>query len=384
MSVAAAFAMIALGLEAEAAEVEPLLAFLGSSSSCVVLPVALRLPVMATLLQSVATAALGLGVGWADTNTPALLVVSIGVLTAHVGLVALRHDWRLAVGAWWVLVGVAVLILAADDPAGATNRVMRLAVLGVGSLLVMLAGIAYRERARIREELAAARRDVALEHEQRTLVEERTRIARELHDVVAHSMSVIHMQATSAPYRLGDLDPAAREEFTAIAAGARQALREMRQLLGALRARDDEPEFEPAPGLAQLPKLVEATSRSGGPVTLEIGQDVGELPSTIGATVYRIVQEALSNVVRHAYGAATTVRLERERTVLTVTIVNSPGTRESVVAADEPHRARHGITGMRERVAIHGGELTHGPEPDGGFKVTARLPQPADTAGGNE
>jgi signal transduction histidine kinase len=375
VSVLAAFALIALGLEADAAGAGAPTAFLASSLSCAALPVALRRPIGATVMQGIAVAALGLG---AEPGVHAQVpVVSIGVLVVHVGLVAAHHDWRVAVGVWWALNGVGVLVHAVDDRITKPDGTTTVAVLAVCSLVVLLAGIGYRMRVRIREELAAARRDVALEQERRSLAEERTRIARELHDVVAHSMSVIHMQATSAPYRLGDLDAAARAEFTSIAAGARGALGEMRQLLGVLRGADaeldKEPDTAPAPGVAELPRLVEVTSRSGAPCTLVVEADVGDVPATVGTTIYRIVQEALSNVVRHANGAAATVRLSRERDGVTVTIVNGPGGRAGFPAPDDPGRARHGLIGMRERVTHLGGELSHGPEPDGGFRVTAWL-----------
>jgi signal transduction histidine kinase len=377
VSVLAAFALIALGLEADAAGAGASVAFLASSLSCAALPVALRHPLGATVMQGVATVALGLGASAEPGESTQVPVVSIGVLVVHVGLVAVHHNWRVAVGVWWTLNGVRVGVAAVHDGITKPDGTTTVGVLALSSLVVLLAGIGYQQRVRIREELAAARRDVALEQERRSLAEERTRIARELHDVVAHSMSVIHMQATSAPYRLPDLDPATRAEFTSIAAGARGALGEMRQLLGVLRGADAEPDTAPAPGVAELPALVEVTSRSGGPCTLVVDADAGDVPATVGTTIYRIVQEALSNVVRHANGAAATVQLSREREGVTVTIVNGAGGRAGFAALDDPDRARHGLIGMRERVAHLGGELSHGPEPDGGFRVTAWLPGPA-------
>jgi signal transduction histidine kinase len=372
VSVLAAFTLIALALEADAAGVAAPVAFLASSLSCAALPVALRRPVVATVMQGAAVAALDLGASPEPGEPVQVPVVALGVVVVHVGLVAVHHDWPVAVGVWWTLNGVRVLVAAVDDRI--TDETTLVVVLAVSSLVVLLAGTGYRQRVRIRDELAAARRDVALEQERRSLVEERTRIARELHDVVAHSMSVIHMQATSAPYRLTHLDPATRSEFASIAAGARRALGEMRQLLGVLRGADTEPDTAPAPGLAELPELVATTSRSGAPCTLVVDPDVGDLPATLGTTVYRIVQEALSNVVRHADGAAAMVRLSRERGGVTVAVVNGPGDRAGFVAPDDPDRVRHGLVGMRERVAQLGGELSHGPEPDGGFRVTAWLP----------
>ncbi|GAA2228160.1 hypothetical protein GCM10010413_25260 [Promicromonospora sukumoe] len=375
----AAFGMIALALQANEADVDPVLAYVASSLSCLALPVALRHPVVATVVQCLATAALDV---MASGPAP-FPAVTICVLVAHVALVALRHDWRIAVGVWWTIAGVSVLLvaLAVEDRHSEVAETLAVVVLGLASLIALIGGIASRYRLRIRGELAAARQDARVEHERRTLVEERTRIARELHDVVAHSMSVIHMQATSAPYRLADVDASTRAEFTAIAAGARGALGEMRQLLGVLRESGAAPETDPAPGLARLPELVEGTSRYGAPVTLVVEPEVGQVPDVVGTTAYRIVQEALSNVVRHARGASATVHVDREGTDLVVTVSNTAGGTGSVEPAGGTQRSRHGITGMRERVAHLGGELRHGPRPDGGYRIMARLPLPASDGG---
>lgn len=380
--VVAAFGLIVLTLASHAAGTDPVIAFLGSSLSCAALPLALRKPIAATVLQCLAIAALSLGAPDGPTAGH-LTVAGICILVVHVAVVALRNTWRVALGVWWTLLGFCLLLASVGgDGIGTTDQVTPMVALASSSLLVLLGGLAFAQRAGIRAELAAARRDVALEHERRTLAEERTRIARELHDVVAHSMSVIHMQAVSAPYRLTGVDAETRAEFTAIADGARGALSEMRQLLGVLRADDTEPEAEPAPGLAQLSELVETTSRSGGPVTLVVDREVRAVPDTVGTTVYRIVQEALSNVVRHADGASATVRVSRDRAGLAVTVVNTPGSRGTVAALEDPYRSRHGVTGMRERVALHGGHFSHGPEPGGGFRVTAHLPLPTGTEPG--
>ncbi|WP_369373067.1 sensor histidine kinase [Promicromonospora sp. Populi] len=388
VSVLAAFGMIALALEAVHAGADPFVAYVASSVSCAALPLALRYPIVATVAQGAATVTI-------DLVAPGVVqfpVMTICVLVAHIALIAVRHDWKIAVGAWWTLAGVSVLMAALSvesDKQEGVDRTLALVVLGSCSLIALIGGVAYRYRLKIRGELAAAHRDVEIEQERRTLVEERTRIARELHDVVAHSMSVIHMQATSAPYRLADVDPETREEFTAIAAAARGALGEMRQLLGVLRANDAEPETDPAPGLARLPELVEATSRYGGPVTLVVEPEVRQVPDTVGTTVYRIVQEALSNVVRHARGASATVRVAMvgagsEGAGLAVTVTNTAGIPGSVEALDDPGRPQLGVTGMRERVARLGGAFSHGPQDGGGFRVTARLPLLVPDDGGRD
>jgi signal transduction histidine kinase len=234
--VAAASGLIALTLAVHDDGTGPVIAFLGSSLSCAALPVALRKPIAATVMQCMAIATLSLGTP-VGPDAGHLTVVGICVLVVHVGLVALRDSWRVALGVWWTLTGVCVLFASVrGDGIAATDQVPPMVALASGSLLVLLGGLAFHRRAGIRAELAAVCHDVTLEHERWTLVEERTRIARELHDVVAHSMSVIHMQAVSARYRLPDVDTDTRAEFTAIADGARGAPGEMRQLLGVLRA----------------------------------------------------------------------------------------------------------------------------------------------------
>ncbi|WP_245737883.1 sensor histidine kinase, partial [Streptomyces sparsogenes] len=206
----------------------------------------------------------------------------------------------------------------------------------------------------------------------------RARIARELHDVVAHHMSVITVQADSAPYRIGGLPPEAEREFGTIAATARESLAEMRRLLGVLRSEDTRGERAPQPGLDRVPQLVEATVRAGIPTKLSIAKDVaalGPLPQAVDLSAYRIVQEALANVVRHAPGAPTNVSIlaSADRTGLTVLVVNGPagGTSRPPL---ETTGTGHGLVGMRERVRLVGGTLDTGPLPDGGFRLAARLP----------
>ncbi len=166
------------------------------------------------------------------------------------------------------------------------------------------------------------------ERSRRTLLEERARIARELHDVVAHHMSVITVQADSAPYRIPELPEAAREEFGSIAASARESLAEMRRLLSVLRSDGGEGERAPQPGLDRLQQLVEATVRAGVPAELRLAADLGDVPQAVDLSAYRIVQEALANVVRHAPGAATRVSVRADGEWLTVLVVNGPSLEE--------------------------------------------------------
>ncbi|MFJ8665518.1 sensor histidine kinase [Streptomyces sp. NPDC093600] len=246
---------------------------------------------------------------------------------------------------------------------------------GIHILLFVLSGVVLLITATLRERGDAERR-TAEERARTTLLEERARIARELHDIVAHHMSVITVQADSAPYRIPDLPEAAREEFTSIAASARESLTEMRRLLVVLRNEGTEGERAPQPGLDRVQQLIEATVRAGVPAELSMAadlRDLGAVPQAVDLSAYRIVQEALANVVRHAPGARTRVSVRVEDGWLDVLVVNAP-----VPGRTSPLEGGtgtgHGLVGMRERVRLTGGTLDTGPLPDGGFRVAARLP----------
>jgi signal transduction histidine kinase len=215
----------------------------------------------------------------------------------------------------------------------------------------------------------AAHRQLAAEEERGVVLTERARIARELHDVVAHHMSLIAVRAETAPYRLGDVPPEARQEFSEISAASREALAEMRRLLGVLREGDAAP-TAPQPGLADLPALISSAHDAGSDVTVEVDGEVTGLPPAVDVSAYRIVQEALSNAGRHAPGTTVTVAVRRTPEELVVRVTNGagPAARER---ADGPG---HGLRGMRERVAMLDGELAAGATADGGFEVEARLP----------
>ncbi|WP_432071564.1 sensor histidine kinase [Streptomyces wuyuanensis] len=249
---------------------------------------------------------------------------------------------------------------------------------GIHVLLFVLSGIVLlvadtlRTRGEVQRRLAEQETISEAERARRTLLEERARIARELHDVVAHHMSVITVQADSAPYRIDGLSPAAREEFATIAAGARESLTEMRRLLAVLRSEGSEGERAPQPGLGRLQQLVEATVRAGVPAELSLAADPGDVPQAVDLSAYRIVQEALANVVRHAPGAATRVSVGSDDAHLTVLVVNGPAAQ--AVSPLETSGTGHGLVGMRERVRLTGGTLDTGPLPDGGFRIAARMP----------
>jgi signal transduction histidine kinase len=293
-------------------------------------------------------------------------------LVAYVPLMVLLglRESRRALTAVWLATGAAGLVLESVRP--------RLGD-GVHLLLFVLSGVtlvltyALRSRGEARQRLAEQEHISEAERARRTLLEERARIARELHDVVAHHMSVITVRADSAPYRIPGLPPEAREEFAGIAEGARESLTEMRRLLVVLRNEDAQGERAPQPGLDRLQQLVEATVRAGVPAELSLAAGPRDaMGPAVELSAYRIVQEALSNVVRHAPGAPTSVSVGADGTDLTVLVVNGPP--PEPVTPLENDGTGHGLVGMRERVRLTGGTLDVGPLPDGGFRVAARLP----------
>lgn len=209
-----------------------------------------------------------------------------------------------------------------------------------------------------------------LEQARGAVLEERARIARELHDVVAHHLSLIAVQTETARYRLGTLD-AALSEFGSISDQAREALTDMRRLLGVLR--DEGPvERSPQPQLDHLPALVDASRRVGMAVDLSMSAGACRVPPDVGLCAYRIVQEALSNASRHAPGALVSVAVEKDGDLLRLQVNNGPGA--TIVPSPGSRRTGHGLVGMQERVALLGGSLSVGPRPDGGFAVSALLP----------
>jgi len=223
-------------------------------------------------------------------------------------------------------------------------------------------------------ELEQARGELA----RRAVAEERLRIARELHDVVAHSMSVIAVQSGVGAHVADSQPGEARKALVAIEATSRTALEELRRLLGVLR-QDDEPQgsLAPAPGLADLDALLGQVVEAGLEVKLGVEGARPRVPLGVDLCAYRIVQEALTNVVKHAGPAQAQVTVcygDREVTVE----VTDDGRGVAAPAGDGRTGAGHGLVGMRERVALFDGDLEVGPRPGGGFRVAARLPFEAD------
>lgn len=199
--------------------------------------------------------------------------------------------------------------------------------------------------------------------------EERTRIARELHDVVSHHLSALVLRADAVSYRLPGLPPEVLDEVEVLRRMAGDGLTEMRRMLLVLRESDGDG-TAPQPGLSGVEDLVARFRETGANVTLRL--DAGPVPAGVGLSAYRIVQEALSNSGRHAPGGAVAVSLTRDDDVLEIEVRNTAATRPPL--DDDPDRSRHGLVGMAERVRVLGGELTAEPTPEGGFAVVARLP----------
>lgn len=207
------------------------------------------------------------------------------------------------------------------------------------------------------------------------VAEERARIARELHDLVAHGVSVIAIQADAAEAAL-DHDPElAREPLRAIKTSSREALDEMRRLLALLRIDDQAGPRSPQPGLAQLPGLIDSVERAGLPVQLSIEGSPEYLPPGVDLAAYRIVQEGLTNVLKHAGAVRTTVSVSYAGDALVVQVTNAkPADR----APSAPRMGGgHGLVGIRERAVLVGGDFSASPDLDGGFTVRARLPRTA-------
>jgi signal transduction histidine kinase len=226
------------------------------------------------------------------------------------------------------------------------------------------AALAAGRALRVREQRHAAERDASVRS---AVAGERERIARELHDIVGHSVSVMVVQAGAAEDLL-ERDPArAREPLQAIQETGREAVAELRRMLGLLRGEAAAPALAPQPGTAELDELVAQIGAAGLPVRLDIHGTPRSLPPGIELAGYRIVQEALTNALKHAGAASATVSLRYGVQALEVEVLDD-GSGGSV------NGRGHGLIGMRERATLYGGELEAGPGPDGGFRVRARLP----------
>lgn len=271
------------------------------------------------------------------------------------------------VAAWAALTIGYVSFLWLPVLAGNTNGPGAAEIVGLAAWLLVLGTAA--EVARARRDRAFERRRARLAEAQRLAGEERMSIAHDVHDVVAHTISLINVQAGVALHLLDREPEKARDALVAIRTASHEALGELRSIIGVLRREDEGAPLAPAPSLTALDRLVERTLAAGLPVHLEVEGERGALPPGVDAAAFRIVQEALTNVVRHAGPASATVRVVYGDQDLVVEVDDDgqgPPTRKSGEG--------RGLAGMRERVAALGGRLVAGPGPSGGFHVRAWLP----------
>ncbi|QBI56389.1 sensor histidine kinase [Streptomonospora litoralis] len=323
------------------------------------------------------------------TRLPRTAAVVVGVSVPLYYMTSAADSW-----AAWLLFVVAVVRLGSTGHRRAAVFAIAalLAVSAVGeviafsfwravsvlaaALVVLLAGeIARSHRAYVREvQRRAAEAERTREEEgRRRAIEERLRIARELHDVVAHNISLINVQAGAAAHRRDDPE-AAFEALDHIKSASRQTLRELRSTLGVLRQVDEGgPPTAPLPSLERVADLVEQTTAAGLPVRLEVAGEPAALPATVDVAAYRIVQEALTNALRHSGAASVRVAVGYDSRRLRVAVAD-----DGSGAPEGSQTAGNGLRGMRERAAAAGGTCTAGPREDGpGFAVRAEFPLPS-------
>ncbi|WP_257230905.1 sensor histidine kinase [Streptomyces sp. UH6] len=282
-----------------------------------------------------------------------------------VGWVAATRSSRTATAAALVALGTQIAGVV-HYREGFSSFLAALALLALTMITAWTVGHSIRERRRHTADLQAGAAEQAV-------VAERLRIARELHDMVAHSIGVIAIQA-GVGRRVIDTQPSeARNALAAIEDTSRDTLAGLRRMLGALRQTDsgDGTPLGPAPGLAELDALVERARDAGVRVDVEWRRGRRPLPAEIDLSAYRIVQEAITNVVRHAGATACRVTVDQQEDELFIEITD-----EGKGLSGLPGAAGYGLTGMRERAALLHGEFTAGPRAEGGFRVAARLPLP--------
>jgi len=343
-------------------------------------PKGLTAPVMLVTTASVAfRRRWPLGVGVVVLLSSSLL----GLVASHGTSLAQGVSWMCGVYgiAVWTdtrgfLTGIGVLVAGnwiSYFGSGAGNPNDTLIFTWVPALAMVLARGAVRGR-QLHAEALAARADL-LERERdlrahEAVAEERARIARELHDLVAHNVSVMVVQAGAERHALGAEQASTRETLSSIEQAGRQALAEARRLLGVLRRNGDGEGLEPQPSVEQIDLLVEQVERAGLPVELEVQGERTAVPAGVDLCAYRIVQEGLTNALKHAGPAHAEVVLRYAPQALEVEVRDDGRGGAPVIGEG----AGHGLIGMRERVALYGGELTAGPREGGGFEIRARLP----------
>jgi signal transduction histidine kinase len=304
-----------------------------------------------------------------DSRLPPYGPVAFLAGCAAVFLIGLLRDRTQAVVGLALAIGVNVVV-EVQDPHQSTGAFVAVSVLFTIIWTIAFGlGRTFRAADEARERASRAER----EREERATAavsEERARIARELHDVVGHSVSVMTVQASAVRRLLRPDQQREHDALLVVEQTGREALAEMRRMVGVLRRPEEAPALAPQPSLDHLDRLVEQAREAGLPVELRIEGDPVQLPVGLDLTAYRLVQEGLTNAMKHAHAERTQVLVRYGDKDIEVTISdNGQGT-----AHGDGMSGGHGLVGMRERVSVYGGELEAGPRPDGGYRLRARLP----------
>jgi signal transduction histidine kinase len=331
-----------------------------------VLPLHRRAPMVVLAVTTSALALYGLR---EYPEGPVSLAVTLTVIGA---IFAVTLAW--GPGKAWVPAVVSTAVLLATAFHGSTTLFPALfASWAAGAVLLGGSVLGRRSERAALEERARHLAETREEEARRQVAEERVRIARDLHDSVAHTLASISVQAGVGAHVLDERPKDARDALLAIKHTSRDALAELRATLGMLRS-DDTASREPAAGLDRLPSLVESSRATGLPVDLVIEGEARPLPSAVDTAAFRIVQESLTNVIRHAGPARATFAVRHGDDRLEIEVTDDGRGAVDGNGAAGGASGGHGLAGMRERVALLGGELDAGPRPSGGYRVRARLP----------
>ena len=286
---------------------------------------------------------------------------------AAVFLLALLPNPRQAVAGLAVVIGVDAIVVR-NDPRGQLGQLIFVSLIfAIVWTVGFTLGRQSKQAAEAKERAALAERDRE-ERARLAVAEERARIARELHDVVGHSVSVMTVQAAGVRRLLQPDQEREREALLIVERTGREALAEMRRMVGVLRRPEEAPALAPQPSLEHLDRLVEQAREAGLPVELRIEGEARELPAGVDLTAYRLVQEGLTNALKHASATRAEVLVDYRDGEIEVTVSDN-GT-----GVGNGDGGGHGLVGMRERVSVYGGELQAGPQPGGGYRLRATLP----------
>jgi signal transduction histidine kinase len=286
---------------------------------------------------------------------------------AAVFLVGLLRERARAVAGLVVAVGVAALVVYRDPLSNPDAAIATSIIFGIIWTIAFAVSRKFEEADDARERAARAERERE-ERARSAVTEERARIARELHDVVGHSVSVMTVQASAVRRLLRPEQKREREALLVVERTGREALAEMRRMVGVLRRPEEAPALAPQPSLEHVDKLVEQAREAGLPVELKIEGDPLPLSAGVDLTAYRLVQEGLTNALKHARAQRAQVLVRYDDANIEVTVSDDG------VGAGGGDGGGHGLVGVRERVAVYGGDLEAGPRPEGGFRLRAKLP----------